>query len=129
MQILEKEKISALIQIGFAGCAKGQIFQARRLFEGLLCADSELVGAKIGLAFSYIVVDDFDRVIQRVKVNAFCRHTDHIHMGLQDHLRRLFISCGGRLVNDDIAELIPDSGQAMASGPVHEIVANLLLVM
>ena len=75
------------------------------------------------------VVDDLDRVIQRVKVNAFCRHTDHIHMGLQDHLRRLFISCGGRLVNDDIAELIPDSGQAMASGPVHEIVADLLLVM
>ena len=64
MQILEKEKISALIQIGFAGCAKGQIFQARRLFEGLLCADSELVGAKIGLAFSYIVVDDFDKADQ-----------------------------------------------------------------
>ena len=64
MQILEKEKISALIQIGFAGCAKGQIFQARRLFEGLLCADSELVGAKIGLAFSYIVVDDFDQADQ-----------------------------------------------------------------
>lgn len=64
MQILEKEKISALIQIGFAGCAKGQLFQARRLFEGLLCADSELVGAKIGLAFSYIVVDDFDKADQ-----------------------------------------------------------------
>ena len=64
MQILEKEKISALIQIGFAGCAKGQIFQARRLFEGLLCADSELVGAIIGLAFSYIVVDDFDKADQ-----------------------------------------------------------------
>lgn len=64
MQILEKEKISALIQIGFAGCAKGQIFQARRLFEGLLCADSELVVAKIGLAFSYIVVDDFDKADQ-----------------------------------------------------------------
>ena len=64
MQILEKEKISALIQIGFAGCAKGQIFQARRLFEGLLCADSELVGAKIGLAFSYIVVDYFDNADQ-----------------------------------------------------------------
>lgn len=64
MHILEKEKISALIQIGFAGCAKGQIFQARRLFEGLLCADSELVGAKIGLAFSYIVVDDFDKADQ-----------------------------------------------------------------
>ncbi|MCL1603324.1 tetratricopeptide repeat protein [Succinatimonas hippei] len=64
MQILEKEKISALIQLGFAGCAKGQIFQARRLFEGLLCADSELVGAKIGLAFSYIVVDDFDKADQ-----------------------------------------------------------------
>ena len=64
MQILEKEKISALIQIGFAGCAKGQIFQARRLFEGLLCSDSELVGAKIGLAFSYIVVDDFDKADQ-----------------------------------------------------------------
>ncbi|WP_294565872.1 hypothetical protein [uncultured Succinatimonas sp.] len=64
MQILEKEKISALIQIGFAGCAKGQIFQTRRLFEGLLCVDSELVGAKIGLAFSYIVVDDFDKADQ-----------------------------------------------------------------
>ena len=64
MQILEKEKISALIQIGFAGCAKVQIFQARLLFEGLLCADSELVGAKIGLAFSYIVVDDFDKADQ-----------------------------------------------------------------
>ena len=64
MQILEKEKISALIQIGFAGCAKGQLFQARRLFEGLLCVDSELVGAKIGLAFSYIVVDDFDKADQ-----------------------------------------------------------------
>ena len=59
MQILDNEKISTLIQIGFAGCTKGQIFQARRLFEGLLCANPEILGAKLGLAFSHLVVDDF----------------------------------------------------------------------
>lgn len=59
MEVLSKEEIKFLINLGFNACAQGKVLYGRDIFENLLRFDENLQGAKIGLAFSHIVVDSF----------------------------------------------------------------------
>jgi predicted Zn-dependent protease len=52
-----------LVEIGFYGAHIGQVSAAKALFEGLLNADPELTRAKIGLAFTHLVTNDFDQAV------------------------------------------------------------------
>ena len=60
-ELIEKSNLSRLIETGFFACMQGKILQARRIFENVLEYNADLVPAKIGLAFTYLVVDDFAR--------------------------------------------------------------------
>ncbi len=66
---LEKDDIKLLIDIAFEGCSKGKVADSRAVFSNLLIANPELVAAKIGQAFSHIVVDEFseaDGILEEV---------------------------------------------------------------
>lgn len=69
MNTLSKEDISLLVNIGFAACIKGKVTIARTLFENLLLAYPTMAPVKIGLSFSYLVVNDFvhgEQLLQEV---------------------------------------------------------------
>ena len=58
-----------LLTIYFAACASGKVAHARKLFENLRIAYPEADPVQVGLAFSHIVVDDFEtgeRLLQEV---------------------------------------------------------------
>ncbi len=59
MEFIDKSAISLFLNLGYAGCLKGKVGQARKLFEALLELKPDLRAAKAGLALSHIVVDDF----------------------------------------------------------------------
>ena len=58
-ELIEKTDLSRLIETDFVACMHGKILQARRIFENVLEFKDNLIPAKIGLAFTYLVVDDF----------------------------------------------------------------------
>ena len=60
MDILEKDEIRLLLNIGYAACAKGKVILAKRIFDNLAVAYQDVDAVKIGQAFSYVVVDKFD---------------------------------------------------------------------
>ena len=69
MEVLSKDKVRLLLTIGFAACAGGKVAHARKLFENLRIAYPEADPVQVGLAFSHIVVDDFEtgeRLLQEV---------------------------------------------------------------
>ncbi len=71
MALLSTEEKRLLVKLGFAACQKGKVKHARDLFEKLLEAEPDAVGAKVGLAFSHIVVNDFakgDELLNEVMV-------------------------------------------------------------
>lgn len=59
MSMLSAQELSALVQIGFAACAKGHIQKAQEIFLPLLEVKPDYTAAKCGLAFSHLVGDDF----------------------------------------------------------------------
>jgi lipoprotein NlpI len=60
-EIIEKSEIRMLINVAFAGCSRGYVSKAREIFSKLLEVYPDIAAAKVGLAFSYVVVDDFNR--------------------------------------------------------------------
>lgn len=61
MEVLSKDEIRLLLNIGYAACAKGQVLYSRRIFDNLLAVFPDMEAVKIGKAFSHIVVDEFDK--------------------------------------------------------------------
>ncbi|MGN0915841.1 MAG: tetratricopeptide repeat protein [Succinivibrio sp.] len=69
MSIITKEQLGSLISIGFAASARGMVAQSRVIFNGILAAMPNQSGALTGLAFSYIVVDEFsegDEILRKI---------------------------------------------------------------
>ena len=60
-EILEKSEIRMLINVAFAGCSKGCVTKSREIFSKILEVYPDISAAKVGLAFSHVVVDEFDR--------------------------------------------------------------------
>ncbi len=59
MEVLSKDKIRFLIRLAFSAISHGKVTYGKEILKHLLEADKSLVAAKIGLAFSYIVIDAF----------------------------------------------------------------------
>ncbi|MCR5084573.1 MAG: hypothetical protein K6A65_03615 [Succinivibrionaceae bacterium] len=56
---VERAVLVRAISTGFAACQAGDVYNARLIFEDLIAAKPDLLPAKIGEAFTYLVVDDF----------------------------------------------------------------------
>ncbi len=71
-EILEKSEVRTLIDVAFAGCSRGLVTLSRQIFSKVLDVYPDIVAAKVGLAFSHIVVDDFahgDELLNEVLEN------------------------------------------------------------
>jgi Flp pilus assembly protein TadD len=58
--LIENRHIQRLVDIGLTGVYRGRVAESRAVFEGLLAYNPALTAARIGLAFSHLVVDDFE---------------------------------------------------------------------
>ncbi len=65
-----------LVEVGLAACHRGRVARARAIFEGLLAFDPAFRPARIGLAFSHLVVDGFDRAEDLLKNGVLAGHPD-----------------------------------------------------
>ena len=59
--MLEHAQIVRLLDIANAGCHRGLVREARTIYESVLVLRPGHVPARIGLALSHIVVDEFDK--------------------------------------------------------------------
>jgi Flp pilus assembly protein TadD len=60
-------EVTRLVEIGLYAAHTGQVAKARALFEGLLKAKPKLSSAKLGLALSYLVVNEFEKAEEGFK--------------------------------------------------------------
>lgn len=67
MDILNKEELGLLCKVGFMACASGKVNEGREIFESLQIALPESVGPQIGMAFSYMIVDNFEKCDSTLK--------------------------------------------------------------
>ena len=77
----------------------------------------------------FAVVDNGDGVIERIKVHAVLPDDDHIHVRLQNGARRVLMSGGTGLVDNDVALPVAHGGETLFYRPVVEKLADLFLVM
>ena len=75
--MLTQEQISRLLDIGNAACHAGAVFEARRVFDGVLALRPESSSAIIGKALSHIVVDDFAEAEVLLKDKVLAKNPDH----------------------------------------------------
>ncbi|MDR2456377.1 MAG: tetratricopeptide repeat protein [Deltaproteobacteria bacterium] len=74
-QLLEKEPgvigrlplTAKLAEIGYFAAHAGQVSKARTIFEGLLQAAPNLTSAKLGLAFTYLVANEFPKAEEGIR--------------------------------------------------------------
>ncbi len=57
--MLNSTQIQRLLDIANVGCHNGYVYNARVIYDTVLTVKPDFAPAKIGLAFSHIVVDDF----------------------------------------------------------------------
>lgn len=57
--MLSQSEITRLLDLANAACHHGYVLEGRIIFVGLLAAKPEHIPTMLGIAFSYIVVDDF----------------------------------------------------------------------
>lgn len=58
--MLTDQHIARLLDVASLACQKGLVGQARTIFRAVLMLRPDFAPALVGLAFSHIVVDDFD---------------------------------------------------------------------
>lgn len=58
--MLTASDIKRLLDIANAGCHAGHVGQARIVYEGVLTLKPGFIPARIGQAYSHLVVDEFD---------------------------------------------------------------------
>lgn len=58
--MLTASEIQRLLDIANVGCHTGHVGQARTIYEGVLALKPGFVPARIGLAYSHLVIDEFD---------------------------------------------------------------------
>lgn len=62
-EMFSPRQLSRLLDIANMACHKGMVADARRIFETVLALKPGFVPATVGLAFSHVVVDDFDNAL------------------------------------------------------------------
>lgn len=65
--ILNDKQISRLLDIANTGCQKGYVYDARNIYEAVLAVKPGFAPANIGLAFSYVVTDGFEKAEEILK--------------------------------------------------------------
>ena len=90
-----------------------------------------VIGTQAGAVCSqgHTIVDDLDGIVHRIVGDALFAYADHIHVCLKDHTGYILAARGGGLVNDDLIHVVLFHGQAMAFGPLEQVLADALLVM
>jgi thioredoxin-like negative regulator of GroEL len=64
--MLSEANISRLLDIANAGCHKGCVADARSIYHAVLTEKPQLPAARIGMALSHIVVNEFDSAEQEL---------------------------------------------------------------
>ena len=98
MNTLDKNELALLCKVGFLACASGKVYEGRQMFESLLLALPKNQSVMIGLAFSHMVVDDFetsDSILQEI-IEADSTNYDAIGL--------LALSYALQKRNDDVIE-------------------------
>ena len=85
--MLTNQQITRLLDIGYAACHTGNTAQARTIMEGVLAARPDHVTAKIGLAYSHLTVNEFD------KADELLKEVLAAHPGDPDALAYLGLNC------------------------------------
>ncbi len=62
--MLDDNQVKRLLDIAYAGCHKGMVADARKIFSGVLADRPGYAPAEIGMAFSHLVVDEFPRALE-----------------------------------------------------------------
>lgn len=65
--MLNEDQIKRLLDIANEACRKGQIFDARTIYKGVLATKKNFAPALIGLALSYAFVDKFEEAETMLK--------------------------------------------------------------
>ncbi|MBQ9275268.1 MAG: hypothetical protein IJ228_10670 [Succinivibrio sp.] len=60
-EIIQKEDLRLLVELGFAACMAGQISDARNIFQALRQYDASTEAVQLGLALTYLVTDEFEK--------------------------------------------------------------------
>ena len=58
-KFLNSRELQVLVDAAFAGCSRGLVANARKIFDTICEIYPDYVAASVGKAFSHIVVDDF----------------------------------------------------------------------
>lgn len=74
-EIFSQRQIARLLDIANMACQKGMVHDARCIFNAVLALKPGFVPAEVGLAFSHVVVDDFDGA-QAILDRVLAEHDD-----------------------------------------------------
>ena len=58
--MFSERQIARLLDLGNLACQKGMVKESRTIFNGVLALKPDFAPALVGMAFTHIVVDDFD---------------------------------------------------------------------
>lgn len=61
--MLSDRQIARLLDLGNLACQKGLVSDARTILDGVLALRPDFAPAQVGLAFTHVVVDDFDGAV------------------------------------------------------------------
>lgn len=73
---ISAKQLQRLVEVGLAAVHRGRVLRGRTIFEGLLAYDPAWRPARIGLAFSHLAVDGFDRAEELLKDGVLADHPD-----------------------------------------------------
>lgn len=72
--MLTNQQIRRLLDIGYAACHTGSIEQARTIMEGVLADRPEHVSALVGLAYSHLTVNEFDKAEEILRKDVLAKN-------------------------------------------------------
>lgn len=97
-----------LLDIANAGCAKGHVLEARVIYEALLVLNPDSLSASIGLAFSHIVLNEFDKGEQVLRERVLATHPHDKDAGVMLGLCQIL--AGNKAVAQEILEPLAQAG-------------------
>ncbi len=117
--MLSTQESQQLLDIANAGCTKGHIVEARTIFHALLAQNPDLIPASIGLAFSHIVVNEFEEGERLLRENILAAHPHDQDANLMLGLCQIL--AGNKVVAQEILQPL-----AQAGGNRADLAATLL---
>ena len=116
--MLSESQIRRLLDIANAACHKGNVVDARAMYDGVLALRPGFVPARIGMALSHIVVNEFEEAEARLRDVLAENPDDADALGM---LGLCLVLAGRR--EEDEAVLTPLAG---GEGPTAALASGLL---